>query len=219
MNQVKRKGMRTNGDVIGRNQIAAKAFDIYRLRYDAELDKADEIFNNGVSLLNLAKWRQYDDYLQAEYKFWMQTAIDLDVRVNSSKDKRIPWWYVGNQGIMWFVFADDVTAFKQRGWHCDGLGWDLSRDVSLRDARKAKLLHWNGDQKPWLDFSGKHKPLYERYKPTECDNRGSCVFTNQSVASSIFWLCLRWDNLKPFQGFSQEHEVWWKKFPLFLNQL
>ena len=190
MNQVKRRGMRTIGDVIGRNSIAAEAFDIYKQHYDRELDRSDEIFNNGVSLLNLLKWRYYDTYLQVEYKFWMQTALDLGNVLSTSTDKRIPWWYVGNQGIMWFVFADDVSAFELDGWHCDGLGWHISRNISMEQATAAKLLHWNGDAKPWLDNTGRHYTLYERYKPQECAGVGSCKLINQTGnVIPPFWEC------------------------------
>ena len=201
-NQGKEKWMRTYGEVVGRNPVAAEAFQTYQKRYKKPLDKEEEIFNNGVSLLNLKKWRQRDAYIQQEYEFWMQEASRLSAKLDENPDKRVPWWFVGNQAIMWFVFQENVGILPFPGWHCDGLGWRLREKVSWSMAKEAKLLHWNGDDKPWLDSMGKHLPFWYKHRPVECENTGKCTFTNHTQQAEKLFTCVHYADLSEATGSS-----------------
>ena len=176
---------------VGRNQYAARAFDIYKQRYNKELVKYAEAFNNGVAILNLRKWRREDEFLQREYTFWMQVALDIGEKVATEKKPRFPWWFVGNQAIMWFVYQQNVVNFPFPGWHCDGLGWRLRDEIPISKAKNSKLLHWNGDKKPWLDETGPHYDFWAKYRVTQCAGKG--VVTERNVTAGtkhpVFYEC------------------------------
>ena len=90
--------------------------------------------------------------------------------------------------MMWFTYCDNVSSIPMRGWHYDGLGWEIRDRVSFADAKSAKLLQWNGDKKPWMDSMRIHYPLWSKYLPTQCNGLGVCKHTND-VPYETYYKC------------------------------
>ena len=166
------------------SEVTNKTLELYKQRHGKPLNIHSYAFNNAVSLMNLKKWRSEDDYLQKEYKYWMTAAQKLQ------KYSGRPFWFVSSQGMMWMVFREEVSTFPYMDWHCDGLGWKLREKVSFERAEKAKLLHWNGELKPWLDSSGVHYPLWSKHQPTECHGAGICTRLMNASADRTFYKCV-----------------------------
>ena len=165
-----------------KSTLSRKTLDLYKERHGKPLNEQSYAFNNAVSLLNLKKWRSEDKYLREEYTFWMTMASKL------TKYRGRKWWFMSSQSIMWFTYKEEVSFIPVKGWHCDGLGWSMRDKVSLEMAENAKLLHWNGDEKPWINSSRVHYPLWSKYKPSICNGTGACTRIKNGV-NGIFYKC------------------------------
>merc|ERR1712176_1379567 len=80
--------------------------------------------------------------------------------------------------IMNIELQDRVEPLDFR-WNVLGLGWYPYR-IPARCLDEARILHWNGQQKPWTchDERGLHDDLFQLYAPrhqSPVDRHGSCT--------------------------------------------
>ena len=185
-NYGKRKRAPTIARVIQRNSVAARVLPLYAERYNKTLDSKTEIFDTAVSIPNLQAWRMFDEQIQVEYAYWMETALELAAQQQTTPFSSTPWWSEGYDAIMWLLFNEGTTPMAQPGWHYNGLGRPLPLEDSPMDAVNSKLLHWDREAKPWLLPNGHYRGLWDRYRPDECHFQGTCTFSNYTV----FWQCV-----------------------------
>ena len=60
--------------------------------------------------------------------------------------------------------------------------------VSFTQVENSKVLHWNGEEKPWMDKNGPHYKLWKKHAPTECNNVGNCKAIKANANYSVSYL-------------------------------
>ena len=162
----------------GEDLLAVHTFNVFETRYGRPFDRQAYAYNNAVALLNLRKWRQEDKYLQTEYAFWIGMAEQFKNTPGNN------WWYTICQSMMWFAYQANVTVLPLKDWHCGDLGWKMRERVSLAQAKRAKVLHWNGREKPWMNKIGPFYELWKKHAPTECNDIGRCTAVKKANTNS-----------------------------------
>lgn len=129
----------------------------FRERYGAELPLTVKGFNAGVFVFNLREWRRLN--LTAEAEHWI---------VANNREKL---YALGSQPPLTLSI---LGARKGTGrcqplppeWHLDCLGClGAGRLKTAEQLRSAKLLHWNGPNKPFTTGGRGKKAHKELFKP------------------------------------------------------
>jgi lipopolysaccharide biosynthesis glycosyltransferase len=106
----------------------------------AEFDPAAPIFNNGIYVTELSRWRRNLPELEHWMKIHRESMGEL---------------VFGTQSIMNLAFYRNLEVISPE-WNVRPLGaWD---DIPEATLRAGKILHWAGEQKPW-----KPDGLYKEY--------------------------------------------------------
>ncbi|KAF5807412.1 putative polygalacturonate 4-alpha-galacturonosyltransferase [Helianthus annuus] len=90
----------------------------------------------GMNIFDLDAWRR--ERLTDQYHYWQ----DLNEDQNLWKSGRLP------PGLMTFY---STTKSLDKTWHVLGLGYNPS--ISMDEIKKAAVIHYNGNMKPWLDIA------------------------------------------------------------------
>eukprot|EP00970_Alexandrium_tamarense_P009192 scaffold1813_cov185-Alexandrium_tamarense.AAC.7 len=101
-------------------------------------------FNTGVTILNLAFWREHDIYSK---------IVNI---CNLNRELKL-WTKFGSQPPLQLLFSGDSFEHLDFELYADGLGWKW-----FAEPKDAMFLHWDGDKKPWLE-TGLHKEYWQRY--------------------------------------------------------
>lgn len=112
----------------------------------------------GMNVFDLAAWRE---------KGLTEVYHDYQSR-NENRDL----WRLGTlpPGLMTFY---NLTAGLDKAWHVLGLGYNELTPVA--EIKQAAVIHWNGNQKPWLDIAFKHfKEYWTKYVSTDDDIVQQC---------------------------------------------
>ena len=135
----------------------------FRERYGFALPLKERGFNAGVFVFNLAKWAALN--LTAEVEYW--------VRANN----REKLYSLGSQPPLTLAVHGAPGGRCQplpSEWHVDCLGcMGAGRLKSEETLRAARLLHWNGPNKPFAAGAGRPRAHRELFKPYE-GRGGAC---------------------------------------------
>lgn len=72
-----------------------------------------------------------------------------------------PLFKAGSLPLGWITFYNETLALDRR-WHVLGLGYDSG--IGQTDVEQAKVIHYDGVRKPWLDIGlGKFKGYWTKY--------------------------------------------------------
>ena len=129
----------------------------FRERYGADLPLRERGFNAGVFVFNLREWRRLN--LTAEAEYWI---------VANNREKL---YSLGSQPPLTLsIFgAHEGTGRCQSlppEWHLDCLGCiGAGRLKTPEQLRTAKLLHWNGPNKPFPTGGRSKRAHKELFKP------------------------------------------------------
>ena len=148
---------------------STETFKLYEKRYNKTFTVNQKSYNNGVAILNLKLWKDRAVYFEHEIAFWMKTAVGFTKDKRYKQDKS--WWFLGNQPLMYLAFQDQYGYFPQNNWHVDGLGHGKMKRVTPQKVIDGKLLHWNGDKKPWRSANALYRNFWEAHVP----KRKKCV--------------------------------------------
>eukprot|EP00245_Coleochaete_scutata_P009811 TRINITY_DN3322_c0_g1_i1.p1 TRINITY_DN3322_c0_g1~~TRINITY_DN3322_c0_g1_i1.p1 ORF type:complete len:645 (+),score=151.54 TRINITY_DN3322_c0_g1_i1:327-2261(+) len=93
----------------------------------------------GMNVFDLDAWRDAD--LTSVYHYWQRQNHDRTL------------WRLGTlpPGLLTYY---NLTQPLEKWWHVLGLGYNPSIDED--DINTAAVIHYNGNQKPWLDIAMKH---------------------------------------------------------------
>lgn len=114
----------------------------------------------GMNIFDLDAWRR--EKCTEQYHYWQ----------NLNEDRTL--WKLGTlpAGLMTFY---SKTKSLDKSWHVLGLGYNPS--VSMDEIRKAAVIHYNGDMKPWLDIAlNQYKELWTKYIDSEMEFVQMCNF-------------------------------------------
>jgi lipopolysaccharide biosynthesis glycosyltransferase len=124
-----------------------KTYDIYEeCKKIYNLKNEYSYFNAGVYFTSLQYWR--DNNIK-------EKIIEI-MKKHKNSEKGL--FKLGTQPILNIVFANNFNILKYC-WNTGGLGY---KNIPYEKIRKAKILHWTGNQKPWLK-NGRYKNLWEKY--------------------------------------------------------
>jgi lipopolysaccharide biosynthesis glycosyltransferase len=123
---------------------------IYAKRYAGKrLDESAPTFNAGVLLMDLRIWERLN--LTADIEWWMAQ--------HKAAEKGL--WQLGSQPVLHLILHGRWAKLPEM-WNVDGLG--RLKTTNERANRNARLLHWTGRHKPWLDH-GYHTEYFLSYVP------------------------------------------------------
>ncbi|XP_003461120.1 glycosyltransferase 8 domain-containing protein 2 isoform X1 [Cavia porcellus] len=109
-------------------------------------------FNPGVMVANMTEWRQQRITKQLEK--WMQRNVEENL-YSSSLGGGVA------TSPMLIVFHGRHSTINPL-WHIRHLGWSPDARYPGRFLQEAKLLHWDGQHKPWRS-PGAHTGLWESW--------------------------------------------------------
>jgi len=132
------------------NNVLQVYIDVFLPKFPRWVPSESPSFNAGVMVINLQAWRS------------RQVTARIEEWVAENKKNRI--WRHGSQPAMLLVFHDEVHWLDWQ-WNVDGLGHRLNYPQEV--LQDAKILHWTGPLKPWLD-DGVNRLLWEPHTMRYC---------------------------------------------------
>ncbi len=121
------------------------------------IDFEDPVFNIGVYVTRLKRWRSQD--ISAKLEQWMRTHM-----------ASFQEFVFGTQSIMNLALYREFQQLPST-WNLVPLGLDPEIPEAALEA--AEILHWAGDRKPWT-ANGLYKEYWEKYAPVSSADRGNC---------------------------------------------
>nr|WDA42962.1 putative galacturonosyltransferase 9 [Fagopyrum tataricum] len=110
--------------------------------------------------------------------------FDLDAwRREQSTEQYHYWQKLNEDGSLWkagivppgLVTFDSMTKPLDKSWHVLGLGYNPG--VSMDVIRKAAVIHYNGNMKPWLDIAlNQYKELWTKHVDSDMEFIQMCNF-------------------------------------------
>ncbi|CAN7112902.1 unnamed protein product [Brassica rapa subsp. narinosa] len=114
----------------------------------------------GMNIFDLNAWRR--EKCTDQYHYWQ----------NLNENRTL--WELGTlpPGLMAFY---SKTKSLDKSWHVLGLGYNPG--VSMDEIKKAAVIHYNGNMKPWLDIAmNQYKSLWTKYVDNEMEFVQMCNF-------------------------------------------
>ncbi|XP_073006086.1 probable galacturonosyltransferase 14 [Typha latifolia] len=113
------------------------------------LDPEECAWAYGMNIFDLNAWRKTS--IQETYHYWVKENLKSNLSL----------WKLGTLPPALIAFRGHVHAIDP-SWHMLGLGYQEKTD--LDSVRKAAVIHYNGQCKPWLEIGYKHlQPFWTRY--------------------------------------------------------
>ncbi|XP_060579357.1 glycosyltransferase 8 domain-containing protein 1-like [Ruditapes philippinarum] len=109
-------------------------------------------FNTGVYVTDIDIWRKHNITQKLEYWLTLNTKEEV---YGSERGGG------GSQPPMMLVFHNKYTSMDPI-WHVRYLGWTKGTSYTSSFLSQAKLLHWNGQFKPWGRVS-QHSEIWNKY--------------------------------------------------------
>lgn len=137
-----------------------KAAKLFAQRRGKPFDPSERTFNAGLFLIDAARWQALG--LTEEAVWWL--------RQNARSPSGL--WKLGSQPPLHLILYKRWARLPSN-WNLDGLG--RKKGVREADRRAAKLLHWTGRHKPWLD-DGYYQQEWTPYQglTQPCAGQGEC---------------------------------------------
>ncbi|URE20186.1 Glycosyl transferase family 8 [Musa troglodytarum] len=133
--------------------VMAKSFRTYfNFSHPLIADKLDPdecAWAYGMNIFDLNAWRKTN--IRETYLFWVQENLKSSVTL----------WKLGTLPPALIAFRGYVHPIDP-SWHMLGLGYQEKTDID--SVRKAAVIHYNGQCKPWLEIGYKHlQPFWTRH--------------------------------------------------------
>ncbi|GFZ20103.1 nucleotide-diphospho-sugar transferases superfamily protein [Actinidia rufa] len=114
----------------------------------------------GMNFFDLDAWRS--EKCTEQYHYWQ----------NLNENRTL--WKLGTlpPGLITFY---STTKPLDKSWHVLGLGYNPS--IDMEEIKKAAVVHFNGNMKPWLDIAMiKYLPLWKQYVDYDNEYIQACNF-------------------------------------------
>ncbi|CAL9043502.1 probable galacturonosyltransferase 13 isoform X1 [Musa acuminata AAA Group] len=114
-----------------------------------ELDPDECAWAYGMNVFDLNAWRKTS--IRKTYHYWVKENLKSNLTL----------WKFGTLPPALIAFRNYVHPIDP-SWHMLGLGYQESTD--LERVRKAAVIHYNGQCKPWLEIGFKHlQPFWTKH--------------------------------------------------------
>ncbi|KAF7041561.1 hypothetical protein CFC21_051338 [Triticum aestivum] len=116
---------------------------------DRSLDPDECAWAYGMNVFNLEAWRKTN--IRDTYHFWLKENLRAGLTL----------WKFGTLPPALIAFRGHVHGIDP-SWHMLGLGYQESTDIE--SVKKAAVVHYNGQCKPWLDIAFKNlQPFWTKH--------------------------------------------------------
>ncbi|KAI3976761.1 hypothetical protein MKX01_008619 [Papaver californicum] len=103
----------------------------------------------GMNVFDLRAWRKTN--IRETYHSWLKENLRSNLRL----------WKLGTLPPALIAFRDQVQPIDPT-WHMLGLGYQSK--TNIESVKKAAVIHYNGQCKPWLEIGFEHlRPFWTRY--------------------------------------------------------
>ncbi|GMH30208.1 hypothetical protein Nepgr_032051 [Nepenthes gracilis] len=122
----------------------------------------------GMNIFDLRAWRKTN--IRDTYHSWLKENLKSNLTL----------WKLGTLPPALIAFKGHVHAIDP-SWHMLGLGYQDKIDIE--SVKKAAVIHYNGQSKPWLPIGFEHlRPFWTKYVNYSNDFIRSChIMESQSV--------------------------------------
>ncbi|CAN6470096.1 unnamed protein product [Victoria cruziana] len=126
----------------------------------ANLDPEECAWAYGMNVFDLHAWRKTN--IRETYHYWIKENLKANLAL----------WRFGTLPPALIAFSGHVHPIDP-SWHMLGLGYQPA--TSLDAVRRAAVIHYNGDFKPWLDIGFKElRPFWTKHVNYSNDFIRSC---------------------------------------------
>ncbi|XAR71285.1 Polygalacturonate 4-alpha-galacturonosyltransferase [Bertholletia excelsa] len=113
------------------------------------LDPDECAWAYGMNIFDLQAWRKTD--IRDTYHAWLKENLKSNLTM----------WKLGTLPPALIAFKGHVQAIDP-SWHMLGLGYQSKTNVE--SVKKAAVIHYNGQSKPWLEIGFEHlRPFWTKY--------------------------------------------------------
>ncbi|KAI3953769.1 hypothetical protein MKW98_017593 [Papaver atlanticum] len=113
------------------------------------LNPDDCAWGYGMNVFDLQAWRKTN--IRETYHSWLKENLRSNLRL----------WKLGTLPPALIAFRDHVQPIDPT-WHMLGLGYQSK--TNIESVKKAAVIHYNGQCKPWLEIGFEHlRPFWTRY--------------------------------------------------------
>lgn len=114
----------------------------------------------GMNIFDLSAWRKTN--IRDTYHAWLKENIKSNLTM----------WKLGTLPPALIAFRGHVQPIDP-SWHMLGLGYQ--NNTTIEDVKKATVIHYNGQSKPWLEIGFEHlRPFWTKYVNYSNDFIRSC---------------------------------------------
>nr|Q0WV13.1 RecName: Full=Probable galacturonosyltransferase 13 [Arabidopsis thaliana]ABO09884.1 At3g01040 [Arabidopsis thaliana]BAE99035.1 hypothetical protein [Arabidopsis thaliana] len=113
------------------------------------LDPEECAWAYGMNIFDLRTWRKTN--IRETYHSWLKENLKSNLTM----------WKLGTLPPALIAFKGHVQPIDS-SWHMLGLGYQSK--TNLENAKKAAVIHYNGQSKPWLEIGFEHlRPFWTKY--------------------------------------------------------
>ncbi|KAI3439502.1 Hexosyltransferase [Psidium guajava] len=113
------------------------------------LDPEECAWAYGMNIFDLRAWRQTG--IREAYHAWLKENLKSNLTM----------WKLGTLPPALIAFRGHVHPIDP-SWHLLGLGYQIKTDIE--SVKKAAVIHYNGQSKPWLHIGFEHlRPFWTKY--------------------------------------------------------
>ncbi|KAL4582016.1 hypothetical protein LXL04_006553 [Taraxacum kok-saghyz] len=113
------------------------------------LDPEECAWAFGMNIFDLKAWRLTN--IRETYHSWLKENLNSNLTL----------WKLGTLPPALIAFRGHIQPIDQ-SWHMLGLGYQ--KNTSLQTLKKAAVIHYNGQSKPWLEIGFDHlRPFWSKY--------------------------------------------------------
>ncbi|KAE8697482.1 putative galacturonosyltransferase 13 [Hibiscus syriacus] len=124
------------------------------------LDPDECAWAYGMNILDLRAWRKTN--IRETYHFWLRENLKSNLTM----------WKLGTLPPALIAFRGYVHPIDS-SWHMLGLGYQSK--TKIENVKRAAVIHYNGQAKPWLEIGFEHlRPFWTKYVNYSNDFVRSC---------------------------------------------
>ncbi|XP_039069332.1 probable galacturonosyltransferase 14 [Hibiscus syriacus] len=113
------------------------------------LDPDECAWAYGMNILDLRAWRKTN--IRETYHFWLRENLKSNLTM----------WKLGTLPPALIAFRGYVHPIDP-SWHMLGLGYQSK--TKIKNVKRAAVIHYNGQAKPWLEIGFEHlRPFWTKY--------------------------------------------------------
>ncbi|CAH1420986.1 unnamed protein product [Lactuca virosa] len=113
------------------------------------LDPEECAWAFGMNIFDLRAWRKTD--IRETYHSWLKENLNSNLSL----------WKLGTLPPALIAFRGQIHPIDP-SWHMLGLGYQ--KNTSIQSVKKAAVIHYNGQSKPWLEIGFDHlRPFWSKY--------------------------------------------------------